>query len=121
MVKKKGSPENSQIEKPENLEKPEQLEEQPGEQLEELPLPAFALTMAVEARIFSLLTPLFPFLERIEAGEKITEKEIIDKLSSVKVGKKTALEKLTHLRKQHIRHFMILELLPGMIIDPPLK
>jgi len=114
MTKKKSS--KHQEEQLEHQE--EQLEHQ-EEQLEPEPmtLASFALTMAVEARVFSLLTPLFPLLERMETGEKITEKEILDKLSSVKVGKKTALEKLIYLRKQH----MILELPPNMLIDPPFK
>lgn len=63
-------------------------------------LAEYALMMAAEARVMSLCRILFPLLERIEAGEKITEKEILDTLSSVKVGNKTALEKLSYLREQ---------------------
>lgn len=70
------------------------------EPLDGLDIANFALKMAVEARIYGLSAFLFPILQRIEDGEKITKEDILDTLSSVKIGDKTALEKLEYLRKQ---------------------
>lgn len=69
-------------------------------EIEPLNLATFAVSKAVEARVLSLVRCLFPILERIEAGENVTEKEILDTLSSIRIGTKTALEKLSYLRNQ---------------------
>lgn len=90
MTKKKSSKdENIELGKEKDIEK-----------IEPPDIATFALMMAIQARVLSLVKPLFPLLEKIEAGEKVTEKVILDRLSSIKFGEKTALEKLKYFRNQ---------------------
>lgn len=106
MTKKKDSNKHPQQTEEKQTENLEQLEQEQLESMVEADpidppnLAEYALMMAAEARVMSLVKVLFPLLEKIEAGEKVTEKDILDKLSSIKIGNKTALEKLTYLRKQ---------------------